>query len=588
MKFRIMPLAAVITATLAGCTGESGSSSSQDQAVNSSAPVVSSSAPAQSSAPVISSSSSVAVSSVVPSSSSAAAVSSAPASVTRLTIQESTTGYCGAVGAIDTKHSGYEGAGFVDSENATGASIEWQVNASESNIYQVTFRYANGGGAARSGTLTANGNAGASVTVNMGTTGAWATWVEETVEISLNAGVNKLVLAANGAEGLANTDSITIAGPAVSAEACAPAPGTSSSSGSNSSVPIIEPPKDGTNQPKMAATKWVGYGPAPTGGAGGSTVTVSTGKALHEALCGRASDNTPLTIKVNGTINHGNTGSASGSCNGTKTDTIVLKEVENITIEGVGTRGVFDQVGIQISRASNIIIRNVTIKNVKKSGSPTSNGGDAIAIQGGPQTRIWIDHNTLEASGGESQGYDSLIDMKNDTTHVTVSYNHFRNSSRGGLIGANDSPDGNNYMVFHHNYYENIEQRTPLLRRATIHVFNNYWSNTNSVNQIHYINARAEGKALVENNYFKNVTNPLIASTDSDVPGCWSASGNAWEGGTYTRTVDNGKAHKVPVNWQDGNLNGNNCNVSGANSVTLDKAGDVPAIVTSNAGVGKL
>ena len=178
--------------------------------------------------------------------------------------------------------------------------------------------------------------------------------------------------------------------------------------------------------------------------------------------------------------------------------------------------------------------------------------------------------------------------MKNDTTHVTVSYNHFRNSSRGGLIGANDSPDGNNYIVFHHNYYENIEQRTPLLRRATIHTFNNYWSNTNSVNQIHYINARAEGKALVENNYFKNVNNPLIASTDSDVPGCWAASGNAWEGGTYTRTVDNGKAHKVPVNWQDGNLNGDNCNVSGANSVTLDKAGDVPAIVTSNAGVGKL
>ena len=140
----------------------------------------------------------------------------------------------------------------------------------------------------------------------------------------------------------------------------------------------------------------------------------------------------------------------------------------------------------------------------------------------------------------------------------------------------------------HHNYYENIEQRTPLLRRATIHTFNNYWSNTNSVNQIHYINARAEGKALVENNYFKNVNNPIIASTDSDVPGCWAASGNAWEGGTYTRTPENGKAHKVPVNWQNGELNGDNCNVSAAQSVTLDKAGDIPAIVLSNAGVGKL
>lgn len=568
MKYTMMPLAAVMAAAFTGCAGTSTeSSSSQAQTISSSAAV---------------SSMPIAVSS------SAATASSSPAAANNLTIQENTTGYCGANGVIDTKHNGYVGAGFVDSENAAGAAIEWKINASESNVYRVTFRYANGGTAARSGTLTANGNAGTGAAFNLSTTGAWTTWVEETVEISLNAGTNALVLSANGGEGLANIDSIAIAGPSVTAQGCATTPSSAATSSAASSVPMIEPDKDGTNQPKMPATQWVGYGPAATGGAGGSTVTVNTGKALHEALCARESDTTPLTIKVNGTINHGNTADASGSCNGTKDDTIVLKEVENITIEGVGTSGVFDQVGIQISRASNIIIRNVTIKNVKKSVLPTSNGGDGIAIQGGPQTRIWIDHNTIEASGGESQGYDSLIDMKNDTTHVTVSYNHFRNSSRGGLIGANDNPDGNNSIVFHHNYYENIEQRTPLLRRATIHTFNNYWSNNNVVNQIHYINTRAEGKALVQNNYFKNVTNPLIASTDSDVSGCWAASGNAWEGGTYTRTVDNGKAHKVPVNWQSGDLNGDNCNVSAANSVTLDKAGDVPGVVLNNAGVGKL
>ena len=574
MKFRLMPLAAIMTATFAGCDGTSIEEPASSQAQN-----VSSSAPQQSSAPM--SSSSVAVSS------SSAAVSSAPPSTTRLTIEENTTGYCGAVGVIDNEHNGYLGEGFVDTENATGASIEWQVNASESNVYQVTLRYANGGDAARSGTLTANGNAGAAVSVNMGTTGAWATWVEETVEISLNAGVNTLVLSAAGAEGLANTDSITIAGPDVTAETCmassSSAVSSSSQGGANSSVP-----QGDTSSPAVPVTQWVGYGPEVPGGQGGQSVTVSTGQALHKALCDRASDTTPLIIKVNGTINHGNTESASGSCNGTKSDTIVLKEVENITIEGMGNNAVFDQIGIQISRASNIILRNLHIKNVKKSNSPTSNGGDAIAIQGGPQTNIWIDRNTLEASGGESQGYDSLLDMKNDTTYVTVSYNHWLNSSRGGLIGANDSPDGNNYIVFHHNYYENISQRTPLLRRATIHTFNNYWENTSSTNQIHYINARAEGKALVENNFFSNVNNPLIASTDSDVPGCWSASGNLWNGGTYTRTPENDKAHKVPVMWQNGDLNGDNCNVSGVNGVTLDEAKNVPAIVKQHAGAGKL
>ena len=590
MKAPIMPLAVLISAALAGCTGTSDPSSSSEVAVSSSAPIVSS-------APVVSSSQAVSVSSaassVVPPASSSVAASSAPAG-SSITIEESTTGYCGAVGMIDTKHTGYQGTGFVDTENQTGATIEWQINAAESNVYQVTVRYANGGTAARSGSLAANGNTGTAVTVNMNTTGAWATWVEETVDIALNAGTNRLVLTATGGEGLANVDSIKVTGPGATPEMCAPqassSAANSSSGGSNSSAGGGggEIPDPVTDTPKVSPTQWIGYGPEVTGGKGGQTVTVSTGKALHEALCGRASDTTPLIIKVNGTINHGNTASASGSCNGTKADTIVLKEVENITIEGVGTNAVFDQIGIQISRASNIIIRNVHIKNVKKSNSPTSNGGDAIAIQGGPQTHIWIDHNKLEASGGESQGYDSLLDMKNDTTYVTVSYNHWLNSSRGGLIGANDSPDGNDYIVFHHNFYENISQRTPLLRRATIHSFNNYWENNNGSDQIHYINSRAEGKALVQNNFFRNVENPLIASTDSDVPGCWAASGNLWDGGTYTRTVDNGKAHKVPVNWQNGDLNGDNCNVPGANSVTLDDAKNIPLIVKKHAGIGKL
>lgn len=579
MKAPIMPIAVLISAALAGCTGTSDTSSSSEAAVSSSAPVVSSSQAVSVSS---------AASSVVPPASSSVAASSAPAG-SSITIEESTTGYCGAVGIIDTKHTGFQGTGFVDTENQTGATIEWQINAAESNVYQVTVRYANGGTGARSGSLAANGNAGTAVTVNMDTTGAWPTWVEETVDIALNAGTNRLVLTATGGEGLANVDSIKITGPGATPEMCAPqassSAGASSSTGGGASSSVEQGDKE---DPIVPSTQWVGYGPEVTGGKGGQTVTVSTGKALHEALCARASDTTPLIIKVNGTINHGNTDSASGSCNGTKADTIVLKEVENITIEGVGTSAVFDQIGIQISRASNIIIRNVHIKNVKKSNSPTSNGGDAIAIQGGPQTHIWIDHNKLEASGGESQGYDSLLDMKNDTTYVTVSYNHWLNSSRGGLIGANDSPDGNDYIVFHHNFYENISQRTPLLRRATIHTFNNYWENNNGSDQIHYINARAEGKALVQNNFFKNVENPLIASTDSDVPGCWAASGNLWDGGTYTRTVSNGKAHKEPVNWQSGDLNGDNCNVPGANSVTLDDAKNIPLIVKKHAGVGKL
>ena len=142
---------------------------------------------------------------------------------------------------------------------------------------------------------------------------------------------------------------------------------------------------------------------------------------------------------VDGTINHGNTTRVTGSCD-TTAEEIQFKGVSNVSLIGVGTRGVLDQIGIHLRNTSNIIIQNLHVKNVKKSGSPVSNGGDAIGMEAGVNN-VWVDHNTLEASGGESSGYDSLLDMKAGVTNVTVSYNHYRNSSRAGLIGSSDSDE---------------------------------------------------------------------------------------------------------------------------------------------------
>ncbi len=77
-------------------------------------------------------------------------------------------------------------------------------------------------------------------------------------------------------------------------------------------------------------------------------------------------------------------------------------------------------------------------------------------------------------AAARSDGYDSLLDMKAGVTNVTVSYNHYRNSSRAGLIGSSDDDAANTNITFHHNWYENIEQRTPLLRHGLVHTYNNY------------------------------------------------------------------------------------------------------------------
>lgn len=327
----------------------------------------------------------------------------------------------------------------------------------------------------------------------------------------------------------------------------------------------------------------VGFGRSATGGTGGATVTASTGAQINAALCARASVSTPLIIRVNGTINHGNTTKASGSCDTTATE-IQFKGVSNVTLLGVGSSGVLDQIGIHVRNSSNIVIRNLHIKNVKKSGSPTSNGGDAIGMET-TVNNVWIDHNTLEASGGESDGYDSLLDMKAGVTNVTVSYNHYRNSSRAGLIGSSDSDSANTNITFHHNWYENIEQRTPLLRHGLAHSYNNYFSNISNSDMIHGINSRMGGRILVEGNYFKNSNNPLLASDDSDEPGCWQTRSNFLDSISYDRSVGDG-ALVVPI--ISGGQFDSTCTVTVPYSYTLDAASGLPSSLPGQVGIGRI
>nr|BFE74562.1 hypothetical protein GCM10020092_078630 [Actinoplanes digitatis] len=112
---------------------------------------------------------------------------------------------------------------------------------------------------------------------------------------------------------------------------------------------------------------------------------------------------------------------------------------------------------------------------------------------------------------------------------MTVSYNTLRNSGRGGLIGSSDSDLDNGPVTFHHNLYENIESRTPLLRGATAHIYNNYYVGLAKSG----INPRADGKAKVDNNYFKNSAD-VLGTFYTDLMGSWQVSGNIFDNVTWT------------------------------------------------------
>ncbi len=310
-----------------------------------------------------------------------------------------------------------------------------------------------------------------------------------------------------------------------------------------------------------------------TGGTGGQTVRATTGTAIHAALCGRASSSTPITIEVQGTINHGNTSKVSGgSCN-TAAGVIELKEISNVTLIGVGSGAVFDQLGIHIRKSSNIIIQNVTVRNVKKSGSPTSNGGDAIGMESDVHN-IWVDHVDLEASGGESEGYDGLFDLKNNTRYVTLSYSTLRNSGRGGLVGSSESELSNSFITYHHNLYENIDSRTPLLRGGVAHIYNNHYVKLNESG----INSRAGARAKVDNNYFED-SKDVLGTFYTDAAGYWQVGGNILDNVTWSSPGSENNPAGPDLK--------SNTTVGIPYSYTLDAAGCVPDIVARTAGAGK-
>ncbi|MDG9677194.1 polysaccharide lyase family 1 protein [Micromonospora sp. DH14] len=318
-----------------------------------------------------------------------------------------------------------------------------------------------------------------------------------------------------------------------------------------------------------SATGYATQNGGTTGGAGGQTVRATTGTAIHAALCGRPSSSTPITIEVSGTINHGNTSKVSGSSCNTAAGVIELKQISNVTIIGVGS-AVFDQLGIHIRDSSNIIIQNVTVRNVKKSGSPTSNGGDAIGMESTVRN-VWVDHVTLEASGGESEGYDGLFDMKNNTQYVTLSYSILRNSGRGGLVGSSESDLSNGYITYHHNLYENIDSRTPLLRGGVAHIYNNHYVSLHESG----INSRAGARAKVENNYFRD-SKDVLGTFYTNERGYWQVAGNIFDNVTWSSAGSE--------NYPAGPNPTSTTTVSIPYPYSLDGASCVPEIVRQTVG----
>ncbi len=277
------------------------------------------------------------------------------------------------------------------------------------------------------------------------------------------------------------------------------------------------------------------------GGRDGRTVTVRTQADLEKY----ATAAEPYVVVVAGTI----------------TMDPVGKEIEvasDKTIVGAGTSGHIVGGGFFLGRGvHNVIIRNLTIRDAYQ-GVWNDKEHDFDAVQMDGAHHVWIDHNDLRNMA------DGLIDVRKDSTYVTVSWNRLSRNNKTFGIGWTENVTTD--ITIHHNWFRETEQRNPSTDNAAhAHLYNNYLEDVagTDITSSYGNYARGGTRMVLENSYFRGVNNPVIKDPTATVV----QRGNVFSG-TSGRNESGGTAFD-PTSYY---------------AYTLDAAADVPALLTAQAG----
>ena len=194
-----------------------------------------------------------------------------------------------------------------------------------------------------------------------------------------------------------------------------------------------------------------------------------------------------------------------------------IELAENVTLEGIGEDAEFFQWGLTWKKCNSIEVRNITFDDYTEDACSFEGSKDSTTISGFDSQNIWIHHNTFNEGinywdvCGEQDKHegDGGTDIKR-CAYTTISYNHYYNNHKTGLVGGDD----NNLtacVTFHHNFYDQCSSRLPLGRQANMHMYNNYYYGSTGTN----MSLRAGAYALIENCYFENAENP-VTTKDGD------------------------------------------------------------------------
>ena len=169
-------------------------------------------------------------------------------------------------------------------------------------------------------------------------------------------------------------------------------------------------------------------------------------------------------------------------------------------MEGIGNDAQCYGWGLNIRAATNVEVRNLAFSMFTD---------DSVSIQV-DNNNIWIHNNDfmIGADGGGDKALgDGSCDIKDNSSYITVSYNHFQGTGKSSLTGMGDSAEF--FVTFHHNFFDASQSRHPRVRWGTVHVYNNYYKG----NTTYGAAASEYSNLFLQNNIFENVVRPMIIAS---------------------------------------------------------------------------
>ena len=339
------------------------------------------------------------------------------------------------------------------------------------------------------------------------------------------------------------------------------------------------------------------------------STTVNTGKL--ETITGlqsiidaysKGKDKTPIAFRFIGKISLSDLDHISSSAEG-----LQIKGAKmNMTFEGVGDDATVYGFGFLLRNATSVEFRNLAIMRCLD---------DAMSLDTN-NSHVWIHNMDLfygkKGSAADQAKGDGTVDIKGDSKYVTVAYNRFWDNGKASMCGMK-SETGENWITYHHNWFDHSDSRMARVRTMSVHMYNNYYQH----NDVYGIGATSGSSVFMESNYFDAVKRPIMSSlqgTDAKGDGTFSGEKGGLikaYGNVFTNKPDNfsyvpyaenntsfdayevsDPSEQVPASVKTlvGGTSYDNfdTNPSLMYAYAADKAADVPAIVEGFYGAGRL